>query len=93
MEWLIQNAKQSAGGVHHALKAVEKDVPKKARVPFASLLTLLLQVIAAVDALLDALRSNDDDDEERRPPPPPPRTPEGADDEAETPDRDTPPRR
>lgn len=82
MEWLIQSAKQSVGGLHHALKEGEKAVPKKAAVPFASLLTLLLQVIAAIDALLDVLRSDD-----KAPPAPP------SDDEEETPDRDTPPRR
>lgn len=60
MEWLTENAKLSVGGLLHGLRSVEKEVPAKARVPFASLLTLLLQVLAAVDALLDALRSKDE---------------------------------
>jgi len=90
--WLTENAKQNVGSLHHALKSAEHNVPKKARVPFASLLTLLLQVIGAIDALLDALRSDDDEEPKPPPPPPPPSVPK-ADEEEETPDRDTPPRR
>ena len=91
MEWLTEKARESVGSLHHGLKAVEKDVPKKAAVPFASLLTALLQVLAAIDAFLDALRSRDND---AAPPPPAPAAPKaGSDEEEETPDRDTPPRR
>lgn len=89
MEWLTERAKESVGGLHHALKAVEKDVPKKAHVPFASLLTALLAVLEAIDAFLDALRSKDEAPTKKAAPPGGP----GDYEEEETPDRDTPPRR
>lgn len=86
MEWLTENGKQAVGGLSHALKAAERDVPEKARVPYVSLLTALLAVLEAIDAFLAALRSKDAPKKEVVGLP-------IEDDEPDTPSRDTPPRR
>lgn len=89
MEWLTERAKESVGSLHHALKGAEKDVPARAAGHFASLLTALVQVLSAIDAFLDALRSK----KEAEVPPGLAVKKREVEEEDETPDLHTPPRR